>query len=150
MSLTSRSVIQPFICEISNPNIRGFTTSLYVLFYILGQALSLLVASQGDLGWRYASGIMCVLMIICFMGLLVWIHEAPDWLLERCMFDKATKSLEFYMIDRKELLDDDQKRKTIDGEEKDYDEIVEIYRKESLIPTDSIHSTNVPRSRNWR
>ena len=66
------------------------------------------------------------------------------------MFDKATKSLEFYMIDRKELVDDDQKRKTIDGEEKGYDEIVDIYRQESLIPTDSIHSTNVSPSRTWR
>ena len=83
VSLTSRSVIQPFICEISNPNIRRFTTSLYVLFYILGKALSLLVARQGDLEWRYATGIMFVLMIVCFMGFLVWIHDAPDWLLER-------------------------------------------------------------------
>ena len=132
VSLTSRSSIQPFICEISNPNIRGFTTSLYVLCYILGQALSVLAADNGELGWRYVSGTMGGLMILCFVVLLLWIHETPDWLLERCSFDQATKSLEFYKIDRKVLVDNDQKRKTIKGEEKSYGEIVQLYRQEEM------------------
>ena len=38
VSLTCRAAIQPFIAETSNPNIRGLTTSLYVPFYISGQA----------------------------------------------------------------------------------------------------------------
>ena len=82
VSLTSRSAIQPFICEISNPAIRGLTTSLYVLCYISGQALSVLVANHFENGWRYVSGAFGVFMIICFLVLLLWIHESPDWLLE--------------------------------------------------------------------
>ena len=137
VSLTSRSAIQPFICEISNPAIRGLTTSLYVLCYISGQALSVLVANHFENGWRYVSGAFGVFMIICFLVLLLWIHESPDWLLEKCLFKKATKSLEFYEIDRKILVDDDQKRKTKDGYEKSYEEIVSLYEQESRDTTTS-------------
>ena len=148
VSLTSRASIQPFICEISNPNIRGFTTSLYILCYILGQALTVLAADEGELGWRYVSGTMGALMILCFLVLLLWIHETPDWLLERCSFDQATKSLEFYKIDRKVLVDDDQKRKTINGEEKSYSEIVALYRQESNKSSNSTNDQRGPKIEN--
>ena len=131
VSLTCRSAIQPFICEISNSTIRGFTTSLYVLFYISGQALSLLIANQWIDGWRYVSATFGGLMIICLLALIVWIHESPDWLLEKKFFAKAISALEFYNIDREVLIADEQKRKTKDGKEKSYNEIVSIYEEES-------------------
>ena len=141
VSLTCRSAIQPFICEISNPSIRGFTTSLYVLCYISGQALSMRAATPSFEGWRYVSGAFALSMIICFLALLLWVHETPDWLLEKCYFDKAIKSLKFYKIDRKILVDSDRQRQTGDGREKNYEEIVELYRDKSLCVTASKKSS---------
>ena len=129
--LTSRSSIQPFISEICDPALRSVTTSFYVISYITGQALSILTANQFVEGWRYVSGAVGALMIICFLVLLLWVHETPDWLLEKSQFKEATKSLHFYKIDRKELIDDEEKRKTIAGEEKTYEEIVAMYQEES-------------------
>ena len=142
VSLTCRSAIQPFICEISTPSIRGFTASLYVLCYISGQALSILAANPFFDGWRYVSGVFASLMIVCFLALILWVHETPDWLLEKCYFDKAITSLKFYKIDPKILVDNDQKRKRNDGTEKSYGEIVELYREKSLcVKTTTISNT---------
>ena len=58
--LTSRSSIQPFTCEITDPNIRGFAASLWSLNFTLGQALSILNA--GFVGWRKVSGFFAALM----------------------------------------------------------------------------------------
>ena len=126
--MTSRSSIQPFICEISDPSIRGTTSTLWALFFSSGQALSILASNQ--LGWREVSAFFAALMFFCVL-VLMWIHETPDWLLEKCQFEKAIKALEFYKIDPKILVDDDQKRKSSDGKEKSYSDIVEMYRKES-------------------
>ena len=142
VSLTCRSAIQPFICEISNPSIRGLTSSLYVLCYISGQAFSILAATPSFEGWRYVSGAFALSMIICFLALILWIHETPDWLLEKCYFDKAVMSLKFYKIDRKILVDSDQKRKTSDGREKSYEEIVGMYRDKSLCVPATKKSSN--------
>ena len=146
VSLTCRSAIQPFICETSNPAIRGITTSLYVLFYISGQAFSVLIANQWFNGWRYVAGAFCGLMIICFLSLLLWIHETPDWLLEKKYFEKATSALLFYEIDREILIGDERKRKTKDGKEKSYNEIVSLYEDESKRLTNQ----NTPKATNWQ
>ena len=129
--LTSRSSIQPFISEICNPALRSVTASFYVISYITGQALSILAANHFVKGWRYVSGAVGVLMIICLLALLLWVHETPDWLLEKSRFKEATKALHFYQIERKELIDCDVKRKTIAGVEKSYEEIVAMYQEES-------------------
>ena len=130
-SLTSRASIQPFISEICTPALRGVTISFYVVFYIMGQGLSILAANHFVKGGRYVSVVLGVLMIICFLALLLWVHESPDWLLEKCRFDEATRSLEFYQMDRKILIDDDEKRKTMTGEDKSYEEIVAMYQEEA-------------------
>ena len=131
VSLSCRSAIQPFICETSNPNVRGFTTALYVLFYISGQAISTFLAGRnqtGDDGWRWTAAVFGGLMVICFLSLLLWIHESPDWLLDKKRFSQATKALEFYKIDREILVADESERKTIDGRHKSYKEIVNLYQ----------------------
>ena len=133
--LNSRSSIQPFVCEISDPSIRGFTSTLWALCFSSGQALSILAANA--LGWRYVSGFFAALMIVCFVGLLC-IHETPDWLLENRKFEKAIKALEFYKVDPKILVDDDVKRKSKDGQDKGYRELVGFYRKESVKYTKSL------------
>lgn len=130
VSLSCRSAIQPFICEINNPNVRGFTTAFYVLFYISGTAFSTLIAGRsvsGENGWRLTAGVFGGLMIICFLALLFWIHESPDWLLDKRRFSQATRALEFYKIDRELLVADESKRKTVDGRHKSYREIVSLY-----------------------
>ena len=126
--LTSRSSIQPFICEISDPSIRGTTSTLWALSFSSGQALSILASNQ--LGWRYVSGFFAALMLICFL-VLMWIHETPDWLLENRLFEKAIKALEFYKVDPKILVHDDNKRTLKNGQEKTYRELVGLYRKAS-------------------
>ena len=129
--MTSRSSIQPFISEISDPSIRGFTSSLWVLCFSSGQALSILAASQlDDHGWRYVSALFAILMLLCFLGLL-WIHETPEWLLENRQFDRAIKSLEFYKVDPKLVVEEDKKRLNENGEPKSYKELVRFYRKEN-------------------
>ena len=138
VSLTCRSAIQPFICETSNPNIRGFTTAFYILFYISGQAFSTFLAGRnqtGDDGWRWTAAVFAGLMVICFLSLLLWIHESPDWLLDQRRFSQATKALEFFKIDREILVADESKRKTIDGRHKSYKEIVSLYEEAAaLVP----------------
>ena len=146
VSVTCRSAIQPFICETSNPAIRGITTSLYVLFNIIGQAFSVYIAKQWFDGWRYVSAAFCGLMIICFLSLLLWIHETPDWLLEKKYFEKATSALEFYVIDREVLIGDERQRKTKDGKEKSYNEIVSLYEDESK----RLINQNTPKPTNWK
>ena len=76
----------------------------------------------------------------------MWIHETPDWLLEKCQFEKAIKALEFYKIDPKILVDDDQKRKSSDGKEKSYSDIVEMYRKESAAAKSKVCEDEKPQN----
>ena len=118
---------------------------MYVLFYISGQAFSVLIANQWFDGWRYVSGAFGVLMVICFLSLLLWIHESPDWLLEKKHFKKATAALEFYKIDREVLVADERKWNTKDGKEKSYDEIVSLYEEESKRKTNQKTSNGM----NW-
>ena len=129
--LTSRSSIQPFICEISDPCIRGATSTLWALFFTSGQALSILTANI--FGWRYVSGFFAALMLICFT-LLTQIQETPDWLLEKCYFGKAVKALEYYKIDPKIIVHDSEKRELENGTDKSYRQLVEFYRQESKSP----------------
>ena len=126
--MTSRSSIQPFIGEISDPSIRGFTSTLWSLFFISGQALSML--ASGYLGWRYVSGFFGAMMMACLFGIAM-IHETPEWLLETRKFDLAIKALEFYQTNKKLLVTDSVKRRSRIGEEKSYKELVKMYRIES-------------------
>ena len=145
--MTSRSSIQPYIGEISDPSIRGFTSTLWSLFFISGQALSML--ASGYLGWRYVSGFFGALMIGCLFG-ITFIHETPEWLLETRKFNRAIKALEFYQTNKNLLVTDSDKRKSTNGEEKTYNELVKMYRIESrrssigdhVMTLDSQHSTN--------
>ena len=108
---------------------------MWALCFSSGQALSILAANL--LGWRYVSGFFAILMVVCFLGLL-WLHETPDWLLENKQFDRAIKSLEFYRIDPKILVDEDAKRLNQNGENKGYEELVGFYREESATGTESM------------
>ena len=126
--LMSMSSIQPFIGEISDPRIRGFTSTLWSLFFISGQGLSML--ASGYLGWRYVSGFFSALMIACFIGIMV-IHKTPEWLLETRRFERAIKALEFYKTDKKLLVRSDTRRVSVAGEEKNYKDLIKMYRIES-------------------
>ena len=95
--LTSRSSIQPFTCEITDPDIRGFASSLWALHFTIGQASSIFAA--GMLGWRQVSGFFAALTGVCFLA-LVWPHETPEWLMEKLRFNNAIKSYEFYKSDK--------------------------------------------------
>ena len=141
-SLTSRASIQPFISEICDPAIRGTALTFNVVSHIMGQSLSILAASRFPNGWRYVSGVLGVWMIICFLSVMLWVHETPDWLLEDCRFEEATESLKFYKTDRNLLIGDDEKRKTINGEEKGYEDIVAMYREEWGEATRSVRSSD--------
>ena len=84
-------------------------------------------------GWRWTAAVFGGLMVICFFSLLFWIHESPDWLLDKRRFSQATKALEFYKIDREILVADESKRKTIDGRHKSYKEIVSLYEEAAAL-----------------
>ena len=86
--------------------------------------------ASGYLGWRYVSGFFGALMIACFIGIM-FIHETPEWLLETRSFERAIKALEFYKTDKKLLVTNDTRRKSIAGEEKTYKDLVKMYRVES-------------------
>ena len=135
--LTSRSSIQPFICEISDQSLRLVTSNMWAICTNAGLNLSVLAADL--LGWRYVSLFMACLMIICFLGLL-WLHETPTWLLENKQFDKAVGSLKFYKSDKKSIVDDSAKRKSTANEELGYDGLVELYKAEA-----EKHEASVPR-----
>ena len=145
--LTSRSSIQPFICEICDPSIRGTTSTLWALFFSSGIGLSILASNQ--LGWRYVSGFFAALMVACFLSLL-WIHETPDWLLEKRRFEDAIKALEFYRIDPKILVHDDDRRVSKDGEDKNYRKLVMMYRKASVKPRQPLGDKNNNTDQSWR
>ena len=68
--------------------------------------------------------------MIVFFFAIIFIHETPNWLLENLLFEKAVKSLEFYKTDPKLLVYDDGKRKSVDGSELSYADLVEMYRTE--------------------
>ena len=64
--------------------------------------------------------------------------------MEKRQFNKAVKSLEFYKVDPKIIVDDDDKRISKDGEEKGYTELVGLYRKASAkrAKSDKIKNTS--------
>ena len=125
--LTSRSSIQPFTCEITDPNIRGFAASLWALHFTIGQASSIFTA--GLLGWRQVSGFFAALMGVCFLS-LIWPHETPEWLMEKLRFSNAIKSYEFYKSDKTSIVEDSSDLLSDDGSEKTYSELVRISRNE--------------------
>lgn len=93
--------------------------------------------SVGYMRWRYASGIFVVLMSVCLIG-VISILETAEWLLEAKQFNKAIMSLEFYKNDKKSLVTDENKRRTKDGEERSYKDLVKLYRIESKIKSKAI------------
>ena len=104
------------------------TSTLWLLFFISGQALGMLASAH--LGWRYVSGVCAALMIICLVGIF-FIHESPEWLLENRKFERAVKALKFYKTDKKLLVTDDNKRTSKVGDDRSYEELVKLYRIES-------------------
>ena len=134
--VSSRSSIHPFIAEISNPKIRGFTLSLWPVCTTLGHALTIVVSDL--VGWRYVALFLAVLMIFCLLGLM-WLHETPDWLLERKIFDKALASLKFYQTPIP----------TIDGEQiDDYDCLIELYKLEARMKNEQNQEAPVSNTEN--
>ena len=105
--------------------------------------------ASGYLGWRYVSGFFGALMTACLFG-ITFIHETAEWLLETRKFDRAIKALEFYETNKNLLVTDSDKRKSTNGEEKTYNELVKMYRIESrrssigdhVMTLDSQHRTN--------
>ena len=144
--MTSRSSIQPFVCEISHQNVRLLTSNMWAICTNAGLNLSVLAADL--LGWRYVSLFMGGLMIISFLG-LIWLHETPEWLLERKQFDKALGSLKFYKSDKKSIVNDDDKRKSHTDEELDYDGLLELYKAEAAKEEASVPSDETIANDTW-
>jgi hypothetical protein len=69
--------------------------------------------------------------MVVFFFLIMLIHETPNWLLENLYFERAIKALEFYKTDPKLLVYDDSKRRSVNGNELSYTDLVEMYRTES-------------------
>ena len=128
--LTSKSSIQPFVCEISDPAVRKFTSTFWYLFFIAGQALCILGGTY--CGWRFVSGLLVVGNTILLFGFLC-IHETPYWLLENGHWEKARKSMEFYKIDADMVMAGDEKRLWKTDGRMDYAKLIEFYRKEHII-----------------
>ena len=126
--LTSRSSIQPFTAEITDPKIRGFAAALWSLFFALGQANSIFLA--GMFGWRQISGFFAALTGVCFLALM-WPHETPEWLMDKLNYQRAVKSYAFYVSDKSCIVEDSNKRVSEDGAEKSYSSLVEIVKRES-------------------
>ena len=128
--LTSRSSIQPFTAEITDPNIRGFASTLWSMLFTIGQATSIFFA--GMVGWRELSGFFAALMGVCFL-VLFWPRETPEWLMTKLEFQNAVASYEFYKSDKKNIIEDSSKRLREDGTEKSYRELVKHSREETVL-----------------
>ena len=77
-ALSQKISAQPFICEVSHPDIRGLTASLRLFYYTAGFSLAILLGSS--LPWRYMIGAQITVAVLGFIGLL-FIHESPIRLL---------------------------------------------------------------------
>ena len=72
-------IIQPFVCEISNPSLRSLTTTFWLLSYSLGFSSMFLFGAV--MPWRLAVGLPVVVAVVALVG-FQFIHDSPA----RCFF----------------------------------------------------------------
>ena len=65
----TRAAIPPFICEICKIHLRGLMSSIHVMFYTVGYAMSILMGAL--LPWRLAIGVFGIFCIFQLIGLRV-------------------------------------------------------------------------------
>jgi hypothetical protein len=67
-------IIQPFVCEISNPNLRSLTTTFWLLSYSLGFSSMFLFGAL--MPWRLAAGLPVIVAVVALVGFQL-IHDSP-------------------------------------------------------------------------
>lgn len=91
--LSSRAAIQPFVCEISDPKVRGFTTSLWMISFCTGLTCTVMAGSVAP--WRWITAGCCAFSLLTTIGLCT-IHESPDWLLRNHYWGEAKFAMQYY------------------------------------------------------
>ncbi|TRY67596.1 hypothetical protein TCAL_13686, partial [Tigriopus californicus] len=82
-----------FVNEISQPEVKGFTSSLNMICYTTGFAFMSILGAMFP--WRWAVGIVLIIPLTALVGLGIS-HETPVWLLRKGREDAALRSMTFY------------------------------------------------------
>lgn len=90
----SSGAVPVYISEVSPPESRGWTVSIFQLAITLGILLAYLVdyAFAGIQGWRWMFGLAVVPAAIFALGMM-FLPESPRWLAKRGRHDEARKAL---------------------------------------------------------
>lgn len=82
-----------FVSEISQPEVKGFTSSLNMICYTTGFATMSVLGAI--FSWRLSVGVIAVIPILAIVGISIS-HETPVWLLRKGREEAAFQSLVFY------------------------------------------------------
>lgn len=89
----ARVCVQPLVCEISHPDLRGFTGSLFVTGYTA--AFALVIITGAFLHWKIVIGAPVLTSILGIFG-LIWMKNSPVWLVQNGKDSDALIALRFY------------------------------------------------------
>ena len=98
--MSAKSYCQPLVCELSSPDLRGLTTSFYMVAFCLGTTTITFLGSV-IVDWRIVVSIIAIVAGLCFLGATV-IHESPDRLLQRGCQTSAKQAWVYYNPDKEE------------------------------------------------
>ena len=107
--MSARSYVQAYVCEVSSKENRGVNCSLFMIFFNGGiftvTALGSLVLETEHIPshyWRLVVGFLAVVSATCFLG-VIFIHDSPEWYLQKGLTEEAKAAWKFYNPGVKEL-----------------------------------------------
>ena len=94
-TISAMRSVQPFICEISDKDLRSVTAALAMGSYSCGYALAMTLGAFIQ-EWRYIMAGFGSLLILLVVGLTTLIHDSPYWLLKKGREAEARKAWDFF------------------------------------------------------
>ena len=73
---------------------RGLNTSCFMISYTVG-ILAITFFGTVIVNWRIVVSLLAVVSGVCFLG-VVFIHDSPEWLMQKSMEDQAKAAWYFY------------------------------------------------------
>ena len=82
------------MCGVNSKENRGLNTSCFMIAYSIG-FLAITFFGTVIVNWRIVISLLAVVSGFCIIGVM-FIHESPEWLLQKKLDDQAKAAWSFY------------------------------------------------------
>ena len=100
---TMKCSMMVYICEFSQPRLRGLMGGLNMLVFMIGFSFHFLLNMMCH--WTIVTLSLCVPAVLAFLGLAL-LQESPVWLMRRKGKETAEKSLKFFRGENSDIINE--------------------------------------------